>query len=247
MPSSDDRPNGPVPWRSDPRYIDRTRHMFPSRGTEMTFGLDPMEPSTVVTLVEREITSLVFENNDSGARIRAGVADLLWSLAPAFLPAGEPSGLAPNRAVDPRSDPSLEAPPTLGYRSSSSRGRIIGPDETVVSVQYHAVHVGNYGPIVPTYRTITFEALVVDHGDGTASRYVDWNFVMAQLGIVGTQRPMIGLDVDDAAGGPPVVRPRPDSEEPPAPAEAARPLRALAWARGKAQTAFAQVRMVLGR
>jgi hypothetical protein len=246
MPPSDDGPSGPAPWRSDPRYFDRMSHMVPARGVEMASGLDPFDESAVAALVEQEVNSLRFENDAAEARIRVAVPDLFWSLAPAFLPAGEPSTIAPNRAIDPRREPSLDVLPSLGYRSSSSRGRVIGTDETVVSVQYHAVHVGNYGPIAPTYRTITFEALVVDHVDGTASRYVDWNFVMAQLGIVGTQRPVIGLDTDSAAGGPPVVRPRPDDSEPPTPIETARPSGAFAWARGKGQRAFARTRMVLG-
>jgi hypothetical protein len=118
---------------------------------------------------------------DSDGPIRGIIEGLLVSLAPSFIPAQSQSPLPPNEAVGVNSEV-----------SPSVRARLIDSSaEPVVAFQYHGVNIEMLGPLAATNRTITIEGVCIDHG-GRNTWYIDWNFVMSQLGIVASQRPMLG-------------------------------------------------------
>lgn len=149
----------------------------------------------------RGLVLQIGEESDADAATKALLIDLVISLAPAFMPADARSPYPDNLAI------------AGGQEIGPLRYRTLDPAvDRVVAVKYNTVNVGSYHALAPTNRQVTFDAIVVhgvdEDGRPSASRYVDWNFVMAQLGVVGTQRPMLGFD----GPGLGVVTPRPGAE-----------------------------------
>jgi hypothetical protein len=143
--------------------------------------LDDEEPGQAASVVESSISDLSGVAPDEALVV---MSDLIRSLAPSFLPASGASVFEANDAV------------RGGFDSGPIRLRVLDQParDSVVAVQYNTVNTGHYHSILPTNREITFEAILIEHREtNTISRYIDWNFVMAQLGIVGTQRPTLGL------------------------------------------------------
>lgn len=74
------------------------------------------------------------------------------------------------------------------------------PEFRVTIWRYVAIHDrpltfdGQEGAVVATGRTIAIDGVDIDRVDGTVTRFIDWNFVVAQLGIGVTNRPLTGGD-----------------------------------------------------
>jgi hypothetical protein len=120
--------------------------------------------------------------------VRTAIEDAVLSLAPMFL-------VAERNSVYGEEDWSRNSTYRGTTEAAPLRVRAVDPAEaTVVAWQYNAIHANPYGNIQATQREVTFEGVTIVNNDGTVTRYVDWLFVMAQLGIVGTQRPLLAAD-----------------------------------------------------
>lgn len=202
VPTGEDL-NDVFPRWAPPSYATRLGHLWPAE-------VDPTIPEDIrQEITDRRVGEMLarlgFEPRPPGPQDpvegipleEAVITDLAWSFAGAFEPADVPSPYPPNAAV------------AGGFEDGPLRWRDI-TGESVVAVQYHARHVGAFNRVAATGLPVTFEALVVRHPDGSASRYVDWNFVMAQLGMIATGRPMLG---DNSTTPDPEVGPIPTAEE----------------------------------
>jgi hypothetical protein len=197
--TSDDAPKDAdaerIASRRAPTNIDRINSEMPA----VRWVDEAVVPNEVIAeRIEDHIGAVghAFSGNEQLEQVVVALRDLLYSVAPAFAPADSVSVFGEDDWSAWQENTAEVGPSRIHAVGSAT--------EAVTVIQTNLVHVRPYGSIAATRREITFDAMLIQDPRGRLHRYIDWTFVMAQLGIVGSQRPMLGMN--PTKGG--IVKPK---------------------------------------